>query len=105
MNREDIRYIGLLFREIAGRERKIAVCTFLLAILEAANPYIMILCTGVLVDGVYRKESMESLLFYTACALGLKLLFPDGGMVQPEAGLYQTVGRGAAEQAESFYGL
>ena len=74
MNREDIRYIGLLFREIAGRERKIAVCTFLLAILEAANPYIMILCTGVLVDGVYRKESMESLLFYTACALGLKLL-------------------------------
>ena len=75
MNREDLKYIWLLFKEIAGREKKIVVCTFLLSILEAISPYITILCTGYLVDGIYRGENWETLLFYTAVALTIKLFF------------------------------
>lgn len=75
MNREDLKYIWLLFKEIAGREKKIVVCTFLLSILEAISPYITILCTGFLVDGIYRGENWETLLFYTVVALTIKLFF------------------------------
>lgn len=35
MNREDFKYIWLLFKDIAGREKKIVTCTFLLSVLEA----------------------------------------------------------------------
>lgn len=73
MNREDLKYIWLLFKEIASREKKIVVCTFLLSILEAISPYITILCTGFLVDGIYRGENWETLLFYTVVALTIKL--------------------------------
>ncbi|MDE7251274.1 MAG: hypothetical protein K2N82_15645, partial [Lachnospiraceae bacterium] len=75
MNREDFKYIWLLFKEIASREKKIVVCTFLLSILEAIFPYITILCTGLLVDGIYRGENWETLLFYTAVAFTIKLFF------------------------------
>lgn len=75
MSREDLKYIWMLFKEIAGREKKIVVCTFLLSILEAIFPYITILCTGFLVDGIYRGENWETLLFYTAVAFTIKLFF------------------------------
>lgn len=73
MSIEDLKYIWMLFKEIAGREKKIVVCTFLLSILEAISPYITILCTGYLVDGIYRGENWETLLFYTVVALTIKL--------------------------------
>lgn len=73
MSREDFKYIWMLFREIASREKKVVICTFLLSILEAATPYITILCTGLLVDGIYQGEKLQTLLFYAAAALTVKL--------------------------------
>lgn len=73
MSSEDLKYIWMLFKEIAGREKKIVACTFLMSILEAVSPYITILCTGLLVDGIYRGEKLKTLLFYTAVAFIIKL--------------------------------
>lgn len=74
MTREDVKYIWLLFKDIAGREKKIVVCTFLLSVLEAVTPYITILCTGLLVDGVYRGEEWRMLFIYAISALAVQLL-------------------------------
>ncbi len=74
MDREDFKYIWLLLKEITGREKKMAACTLLLSVLEAVNPYIAILCTGLLVDGAYRGEGLRALFSCAAAALALKLL-------------------------------
>ena len=66
MSREDIKYIWLLFKEIAAREKRIVVYTFLVSVLEAVSPYIMMLCTGFLVDGVYGGEELRTLFFMPA---------------------------------------
>lgn len=73
VNKEDFRYIWLLFKEIAGREKKIVVCTFLMSILKAISPYISILCTGFLVEGIYRGEKLETLIFYVVVTLTITL--------------------------------
>ena len=37
MNRDDIRNIWLLFREIAGREKRVTVCLLLMSALDAVS--------------------------------------------------------------------
>ncbi|MCI9189035.1 MAG: ABC transporter ATP-binding protein [Lachnospiraceae bacterium] len=74
MNRDDIRNIWLLFREIAGREKRVTVCLLLMSALDAVSPYITICCTGLLLDGVYEGAEVERLLLYAGVALAANLL-------------------------------
>lgn len=73
MSREDIRAIWLLFREIAGREKKVVLSLLLMAVTEAVAPYITIYCTGLLLDGVSEGAGAERLLFYALTALSAGL--------------------------------
>lgn len=73
MTKQDIRNIWLLFKEIAGREKKTVACQFLTIILEAVNPYITILCTGMILDGIYEGASAEKLLSYVVIAFTVRL--------------------------------
>lgn len=74
MTKQDVRNIWLLFREIAGREKKTVVCMFLTIILGAFSPYITILCTGMILDGIYEGASVEKLLSYVAAAFTVRLI-------------------------------
>lgn len=73
MTKEDFKNIWLLFREIAGREKKVVASLLLLSFLGAVSPYITIYCTGLLLDGVNQGAEAKQLMLYVGIALSTGL--------------------------------
>lgn len=69
MSRQDFKYIWLLLKDIAGREKKTIISIIIASVTAAAAPYIRIVCMGMLLDGLYQGAEYEMLFGYMTAAV------------------------------------
>lgn len=74
MSRQDYRYIWLLFKDIAGREKKTIASMMVMVLLGAVSPYIMIVCMGLLLDGIYQGAEYKTLFLYVFLSISAEFV-------------------------------
>lgn len=74
MNKQDWKYLWILLKDIAAREKKSILETVVMGITEAIMPFISIVGMGVLLDGIYAGEEKEILIQKVIIILGSILI-------------------------------
>lgn len=70
VNRRDWKYIWYVLRDFSKRYKAVLVSTLFWGIVEALKPYIAVIMTGYLLDGVYEGKPAKTLVLYALAGVG-----------------------------------